>query len=76
MEASPPSLQEVQNALLMSLWGLGWVVGPWIGGAVLDATGDNYAILMYTTIGFYLAASATMFVTLRPVEARVPGNGG
>lgn len=69
MEASPSNLREFQNALLLSLWGIGWVIGPLIGGAVLDATNDNYAILMYTTIGFYLAASLTMFVTLRPVEA-------
>ena len=70
MESSPAGLRELQNALLMSLWGLGWVVGPIVGGAVLDATGNDYAILMYTTIAFYVAASATMFTTLRPVERR------
>lgn len=68
MEVSPAGLRELQNALLMSLWGLGWVIGPLVGGAALDASGNDYAILMYTTIAFYLAASATMFVTLRPVE--------
>jgi MFS family permease len=68
MEASPPGLRELQNALLLSLWGVGWVVGPLIGGAVLDATGDDYGLLMYTTIAFYLAASLAMHVTLRPVE--------
>lgn len=68
MEASPPGIRELQNALLLCLWGIGWVVGPLIGGAVLDATQDDYAILMYTTIGFYLAASVTMHRTLRPVE--------
>ncbi|MFT7486716.1 MAG: MFS family permease, partial [Candidatus Paceibacteria bacterium] len=71
MEASPPNLREFQNALLLCLWGVGWVVGPLIGGAVLDATADNYAILMYTTIGFYLVASITMFFSLRPVERRL-----
>ena len=69
MEASPAGLRELQNALLMSLWGLGWVVGPLIGGRVLESTGNDYAVLMYVTIGFYVTASATMWFTLRPVEA-------
>ncbi|MFT7670188.1 MAG: MFS family permease [Planctomycetota bacterium] len=68
MEASPPGLRELQNALLLCLWGIGWVVGPLIGGAVLDASGGDYARLMYTTIGFYLVASVVMHFTLRPVE--------
>jgi len=72
MEASPPSLRELQNALLISLWGLGWIVGPLIGGAVLDSSGNDYAILMYTTIAFYLAASVVMYVALRPVEVGLP----
>jgi MFS family permease len=68
MEASPPALRELQNAMLLSLWGVGWVIGPLIGGAVLDATGDDYSVLMYTTISFYLAASVVMHFCLRPVE--------
>jgi MFS family permease len=68
MEASPASLREFQNALLLSLWGVGWIVGPLIGGWVLNSTNDNYAYLMYTTIAFYLVASVTMHVALRPVE--------
>ena len=71
MEASPAPLREFQNAMLLSLWGVGWVIGPLIGGAVLDATEDDYAILMYTTIAFYLAASVVMHTTLRPVERQV-----
>jgi MFS family permease len=69
MEASPPALRELQNAMLLSLWGIGWVVGPLIGGAILDSTGDDYSILMYTTIAFYLSASLVMNACLRPVEA-------
>ena len=68
MEASPPALREFQNALLLTLWGRGWVIGPLIGGAGLDAAGDDYSVLMYTTIGFYLAASVVMHAALRPVE--------
>ncbi len=68
MEATPPSLREFQNAMLLSLWGIGWVAGPLIGGYVLESTGNNYAYLMYTTIVFYLIASVTMHFTLRPVE--------
>jgi MFS family permease len=71
MEASPPALREFQNAMLLSLWGIGWVTGPLIGGYVLESTGDNYAYLMYTTIGFYLVASVTMFFALRPLEANL-----
>ena len=69
MEATPASLREFQNALLLCLWGIGWVIGPLIGGTVLDQTGNDYAILMYTTIAFYLAASVVMHIALRPVEA-------
>jgi len=76
MEASPPGLRELQNAMLLSLWGVGWVVGPLIGGAVLDATEGDYALLMYTTIVFYIAASATMHWTLRPVERRLDAETG
>jgi MFS family permease len=31
MESSPPELREGQNALLMFIFGLGWVVGPALG---------------------------------------------
>ena len=43
---------------------------------MLDATGDDYATLMYTTIGFYLAASVVMHRTLRPVERQVAAGAG
>lgn len=74
MEASPPSLREFQNAVLLSLWGIGWVTGPLIGGSVLEFTGNNYAYLMHTTIGFYLVASAVMYFTLRPLEETLHRN--
>jgi MFS family permease len=76
MEASPPALREFQNAMLLSLWGIGWVVGPLVGGAVLDATGDDYAVLMYTTIAFYLTASVVMHAALRPVERSLESGAG
>jgi MFS family permease len=68
MESAPAGLREVQNALLMLLWGLGWVVGPRLGGLILDATGDSYRALMLSTCAMYVVGSVLSYVCLRPVE--------
>jgi len=68
MQATPPGAREVQNGINATLWGLGWVVGPSLAGRVLDATGDDYAVLMVSTVGLYLVAAALTFILLRPVE--------
>jgi MFS family permease len=68
MESAPPGLREVQNAMQMLLWGLGWVVGPWIGGTILDATDTSYAALMLTTSGMYVVGSVLCYLVLRGVE--------
>ncbi len=69
MDASPDGLREAQVALNGTAWGFAWVVGPWLGGWILDTT-DSYALLMCTTVGFYLAASASTFLLLRPLDPR------
>jgi predicted MFS family arabinose efflux permease len=71
MHASPEGLREVQNGLLGFLWGLAWVVGPLLGGAILDRTENSYDLLMCTTVGFYLTASLCSWRFLRPVELRL-----
>jgi MFS family permease len=68
MESSPAGLREVQNAMQMLLWGLGWVAGPVLGGMVLDATGDSYRVLMLVTSGMYVVGSLLSWVSLRGIE--------
>ena len=50
--------------------GLGWVFGPGIGGALLDASGSNYRYLMGTTVAFYVAAAAVTLWLLWPMERK------
>ncbi len=73
MQATPAGVREVQTGVNATLWGIGWVVGPLLAGRVLDATGDDYSILMCTTVGFYVVAATLTFCLLRSVEARVQG---
>jgi MFS family permease len=68
MHASPDGLREVQNGVLGLSWGVAWVVGPHLGGRILDATGNDYKVLMCTTVAFYLSASLCTWLLLRPVE--------
>ena len=68
MRATPEGAREVQNGITQLVNGLGWVVGPRIGGLLLDASGDNYKNLMVTTVAFYAAAAAATFWLLRPID--------
>lgn len=70
MEASPAGTREVQIALNSTAWGVAWVVGPWLGGLILDWTDDSYAILMCTTVAFYVTASLSTLVLLGPLDPR------
>ena len=54
---------------------MGWVVGPLVAGRVLDATSDDYAVLMCTTVGLYLFAAILTWTLLRGVEREVVENG-
>lgn len=68
MQATPAGAREVQTGVNATLWGIGWIVGPLAAGAVLDATGNDYRVLMCTTVGMYLAAALCTWTLLRPIE--------
>ncbi len=68
MRATPAGVREVQTGISATLWGLGWVIGPKLGGMVLERTNDDYSILMYTTIGCYVFAAFFTWLLLTPVE--------
>jgi predicted MFS family arabinose efflux permease len=68
MHATPTGAREVQNGVTSLMNGLGWVVGPQIGGMLLDASGSNYRNLMCTTVAFYFAAASATLWLLRPLE--------
>ena len=68
MQAAPPKLREVQNGVLGLLWGIGWIIGPIVGGNILVATDNDYKPLMCTTVAIYFVASLATFTLLRKVE--------
>jgi predicted MFS family arabinose efflux permease len=70
MRVTPEGAKEFQNGMQSVAWSIGWVVGPVLGGAILDATGDDYSILMLVTVGFYLTSSVLTYVLLLPLERR------
>lgn len=71
MQATPAGAREVQTGINATLWGVGWVVGPLLAGRVLDATNDDYRILMLSTVGIYLVAASLNWLLLRPLERRL-----
>ena len=75
MQASPPAARELQTGVNATLWGVGWVIGPLAAGRVLDATNDDYAVLMCTTVGIYAVAATLTLLLLRPVERTLPRGG-
>lgn len=74
MHASPDGLREVQNGVLGLSWGVAWVLGPYLGGRILDHTGNDYTVLMCTTVALYLVASLCTWRLLRPVERGLGGS--
>ncbi|MFT4538783.1 MAG: MFS family permease [Planctomycetota bacterium] len=71
MQATPAGAREIQIGIQATLWGVGWVVGPLAAGHVLDATGNDYTILMLTTAGVYVVAGCLSWILLSPVETRM-----
>ncbi|MEE8467446.1 MAG: hypothetical protein V3T22_03275, partial [Planctomycetota bacterium] len=43
-------------------------------GRVLDATGNDYTVLMLVTVGLYLTAAVLTWILLAPVERRSRGH--
>jgi predicted MFS family arabinose efflux permease len=76
MAAIPAEARTAMNGLHALLWGLGWVIGPWAGGRVLDATDNNYAALLSCTVLFYCLASCSTWLLLRPVDRRLSAAAG
>lgn len=70
MRAAREEVRELQNGITSLMYGLGWVIGPQIGGRLLDSNGDNYRVLMCTTVGFYVAAASATLFLLSPLEKR------
>lgn len=69
MRATPPGAREVQAGVNATLWGVGWALGPWLGGIVLERTEGDYSILMLTTASLYVVAASLTWLLLRSVEA-------
>jgi len=68
MRATPEGARELQNGLTSLANSLGWVIGPHIGGWVLDRSADNYKWLMLSTVGIYLVAATVTRWLLTPLE--------
>lgn len=75
MRAAREEVRELQNGVTSLMNGLGWVIGPQIGGRLLDASGDNYRVLMCTTVAFYVAAAAASYYLLSPLEKNAASTG-
>ena len=70
MRATPEGARELQNGVTSLANSLGWVIGPHIGGWVLDQGEDNYKWLMLATVGIYLVAATVTAFLLGPLERR------
>jgi predicted MFS family arabinose efflux permease len=70
MKVTPEGAKVFQNGMQSVAWSMGWVLGPVVGGAILDSTGDDYSLLMLTTVGFYVVSSILTYVLLLPLERR------
>jgi predicted MFS family arabinose efflux permease len=68
MRATPEGARELQNGMTSLVNSVGWVIGPHIGGWVLDRSEDNYKWLMLSTVAIYLAAAAVTRWLLGPLE--------
>lgn len=68
MRATPEGARELQNGTTSLANSLGWVIGPHVGGWLLDRSEDNYKWLMLATVAIYLAAAAVTRWLLAPLE--------
>lgn len=70
MRAAPDGVREAQTAVTSLANSLGWVMGPHIGGWILDSGENRYPGLMLATVAIYILASALTWWLLRPLEQR------
>ncbi|MCP5021288.1 MAG: hypothetical protein GY930_05890 [bacterium] len=68
ISVTAPEVREAQTGINATLWGLGWVIGPWLGGKVLENSGTDYSLLMYTTMGCYVVAAVLTYVMIMLLE--------
>jgi predicted MFS family arabinose efflux permease len=70
MHASSRDARALQNGVTSTMSGIGWAIGPRLGGWLLDKSAGNYKTLMCTTVGFYAVAALATWILLRPLESR------
>jgi MFS family permease len=70
MREARPELREMANGIDNLAWGISWVAGPHVGGAILDASRDSYATLMLVTVGLYALSAAATAWLLGPLARR------
>lgn len=68
MRSTAAGGRELQNGVTSLVNSLGWVIGPQIGGWVLDRGRDNYHWLMLTTVAIYVCAAIATGWLLAPLE--------
>lgn len=70
MHASSRDARALQNGVTSTMSGIGWAIGPRLGGWLLDKSAGNYKTLMCTTVAFYAVAALATWILLRPLESR------
>jgi len=59
MKVTPEGAKEFQNGMQSVAWSLGWVIGPVLGGAILDMTEESLSIFTPTPFGFWVTLDMT-----------------
>jgi len=70
MRAAPAGAREAQTAVISLANSLGWVLGPHMGGWILDSGENRYASLMLATVAIYVLAGLLTWRLLAPLEQR------
>jgi predicted MFS family arabinose efflux permease len=70
MRAAPEGAREAQTAVTSLANSLGWVLGPHVGGWILDSGENRYASLMLATVAIYVLAGFLTWRLLAPLEQR------
>jgi predicted MFS family arabinose efflux permease len=70
MRAAPEGVREAQTAVTSLANSLGWVMGPQVGGWILDSGENRYSSLMVATIAIYVLAALVTWRLLSGLENR------